>query len=84
MTNFVLQGNSSLEKISLRTHCPIMLRTHTSGQHFVKEVCRCDTLTIKQQIHPSRCGSQECPARQYLTIIQQEVTIRYELIMSFS
>lgn len=80
MVNFVLREQTEPTKRSLRTHCPIMIRVHIEKEHYLEEECRCDVVKIKQDIHPGRCSSHDCPAREYLISRREKVQAVHEII----
>lgn len=70
-------------KLSLRTHCPLMVRAVVEGEsYFEEEICRCDIPDIKRQLHPTRCPSNNgCPVRQNPLFIEEgAIVLRYELL----
>ena len=84
MSTFLLRGNPvSFIKISLKTHCPIMVAVHVSGTLQTEGVCRCDVAKRKEKIHPSRCKSNApCPVQVHANETGQviENERRYDLL----
>jgi hypothetical protein len=91
MTNFVFlkqeTGEISLlpdkedEEMTLKTHCPIMRRSHyCQGETYQAKLCRCDIVPLKMEIHSTRCSSAECTPRKYLESLHTEATVCYEII----
>ena len=68
------------ERISLSTHCPVMIRVVTNGHYYEGEICRCDVLELKMKIHPSRCPSTYCPVRKSPDGTESGQMPKYELI----
>lgn len=85
MINFVLHGHSPKGiKLSLRTHCPIMIRRHSENPGDSEEICRCDVVELKKEVHGGRCRSDlDCQVRKHFTDLHQKVTSKHEILSVF-
>ena len=80
MSNFLPIVANVPEKVSLRTHCPNMVRELIIGHFLPSEVCRCDVRDYKMKLHPTRCPSDRCPVRQDPDVPWSEILPKYELL----
>jgi hypothetical protein len=83
MSTFLLRGEPILPtKISLQTHCPAMVRANVAGATYKEEICRCDVVRLKKEIHPARCSSISCPVQLHINATGQTIENerKYELL----
>lgn len=72
-----------MPKVSLRTHCPVMIRHVVNGRVFPEEVCRCDIPAAKRAHHPFRCASTTCAPRKALGGSREPIDPDYKLLEPF-